>query len=455
MPTLGLLATTLAALLCGKPATGAAPNAPAAEPVTFAHDIAPVLYGNCVSCHHDGGGGPFALMSYKDAAKRAALLAQVTQDRQMPPWKAEADYGKFQNERHLTAEQIELFTRWANAGAPAGDLATAPKPPAFANSPEWPLGKPDLVVTLPQPFTVPASGRDVYRCFVLPLNIPEDKFVSAVDFHPSNRTVVHHALFFLDQAGKARRLEQQFHAEHPEDNQIGYARFGGPGFLPGGGLGGWAPGALPSFLPETVARSLPRNSDLVIQTHLHPSGKAETEQSTIGIYFAKKPPQHTMLPLILGNRQLDIPAGEKQYVATADWQLPADVTLVGITPHAHLVCRSMDVWATIPLASGEKKVPLIRINDWDFDWQGTYRYVEPLRLPAGATIHMRYVYDNSADNERNPNTPPKPVRTGEQTTDEMAYCFLEGYATRPLDALALRLSMMQALRNRKPARLAP
>ncbi|MDB5325318.1 MAG: Calcium-binding EF-hand-containing protein [Phycisphaerales bacterium] len=431
------------------------PSATPAE-VTFAHDIAPLLYANCVSCHHDGGGGPFPLMTYKDAAKHADLVAQVTASHQMPPWKAEANYGTFMNERHLSEEQIALFAKWNEAGKPAGDLAAAPAPPNFDHDAEWALGKPDLVVQLPETFTVPADGRDIYRCFVIPLNVTEDHFVSAVEYRPSNRSVVHHAILYLDQAGQARQLEKQFHTDHPEDKQAGYSRFGGPGFLPGGGLGGWAPGAMPALLPPDVARTLPKGSDLIIQTHFHPTGKPETERSTVGIYFAKQAPQHKLLPLILGNRSINIKPGDKNYVVTSDWTLPAPITLIGITPHAHLVCKSMDVWATLPsTADGEQKVPLIRIADWDFNWQGTYRYAAPMHLPAGATLHMQYIYDNSADNERNPNTPPKRVRMGEQTTDEMAYCFLEGFADRPLDTLSLKLSMMSRLRKNATPTPAP
>ena len=438
------------------PSTAPAAPPAAAGDVTFARDIAPVLNANCVSCHHDGGGGPFPLTTYKDAAKHAELMAQVTVTHQMPPWKADAGYGRFQNERHLSAEQIDLFRRWADAGSPAGDLATAPPPPSFAHDSDWTLGKPDLVLTLPKAFAVPAGGRDVYRCFVLPLNLDADQFVRAVEYKPGNKTVVHHALFFLDRQGQARKMDEQYHADHPDDTQIGYPHFGGPGFLPSGGLGGWAPGALPSFLPDGVARPLAAGSDLVIQTHLHPSGKPETEQSTLGIYFAKKPPQHTLLALTVGSRKIDIPAGQKDYVVTDDWTIPADITLVGITPHAHLVCKTMDVWATLPDKQAEQaKVPLIRIGDWDFNWQGTYRYAEPMKLPAGTTLHMRYSYDNSEGNVRNPNTPPQRVRHGEQTNDEMAFCFFEAYADTPMQGVGLRLSMLRHLQQNGMARRPP
>jgi mono/diheme cytochrome c family protein len=414
--------------------------------VVFTHDVAPILYANCVSCHHTGEAGPFPLVTYEDARKHAGLIAQVTRSKQMPPWKAESDYGHFKNERHLSDQDVATLAQWAQEKAPEGDPAQLPPTPEFASEGEWQLGKPDLVVQMAQPYTVPASGRDVFRCFILPLNLKHDEFVTAVEFRPSDRRVVHHALLFLDDRGRAQNAQKTWTTQHPEDKQIGYNHFGGPGFTPTGGLGGWAPGATPSFLPDGVARYLAAGSDLVIQTHFHPTGKVEVEQSTVAIYFAKSPPKHIISPMLLGNRHIDIPAGQTDYVVTDTLAVPANLSVIGITPHAHLICKQMDVWATLPAPttapSGgkteEQKIPLIRINDWDFNWQGQYRYAEPLHLPKGATLHMRYTYDNSADNDRNPNTPPQPIHFGEQTTDEMAFCFLEVIPDNPADALAIR-----------------
>jgi mono/diheme cytochrome c family protein len=415
------------------------------QQVCFTRDVAPILYANCVSCHHVGEAGPFPLVTYKDAAKHADLIAQVTQQKLMPPWKAEEGYGHFKNERHLTAEQIATLGEWAAQKAPEGDSSLLPPAPDFASEGEWQLGKPDLVVKVPQPFNVYAAGPDVFRCFIVPLNLNHDEFVTAVEFRPSDRRVVHHALLFLDDRGRANTAEASWHKLHPEDTQIGYTHFGGPGFLPTGGLGGWAPGATPSFLPDGVARYLAAGSNLVIQTHFHPTGKPETEQSTVAIYFAKKPPEHIVQPMLLGNRHLDIPAGQKDYVATDSLVIPANLSLIGITPHAHLICRQMDVWATLPnikpaanADTPDARIPLIRINDWDFNWQGQYRYAEPVHLLKGTTLHMRYTYDNSADNERNPNSPPKHIGFGEQTTDEMAFCFLEVIPDDRADVPAIR-----------------
>jgi mono/diheme cytochrome c family protein len=408
------LAFSIALMLAVRPARSAEP----ATKLTFTHDIVPIVYANCVSCHRDGEVAPFPLISYNDLKKRADQIVDVTGSHYMPPWKAEPGYGHFVGERRLTDAQIKAIADWVAQGCAEGDPNSLPPLPKFPTG--WTLGEPDLIVKSPKPFTVKAdgnNGRDVYRCFVVPLNLTEDKYVTAVEFHPGNRKVVHHAIFYLDNTGTARRREAA-----NTDGQPGYTTFGGPGFTPTGGLGGWAPGAMPTPLPEGWGKLLAKGSDLVIQTHFHPDGKEETEQSSLGIYFAKKKPTRIAAGYALGSFWINIPAGDPSYVVTAKMTVPIDVDLVGITPHAHLICKDMQATATLP---GGQKEPLIWIKDWDFNWQGEYRYVTPLKLPAGTVIDMKYTYDNSDKNFRNPNDPPKPVHFGEQTTDEMAFLFLQ------------------------------
>ena len=414
-PCHGTLLTTFAFVFVAlvaivQPARAAAP--------TFTHDIAPIVYANCVNCHRTGEVAPFPLISYDDVKKHADLITQVTASHYMPPWKPEPGYGHFVGERRLTDAQIKTIADWATNGMPQGDAKDLPALPKFPDG--WALGEPDLVVKLPRAFTLPADGnhgRDVYRCFVIPLNFDEDKYVTTVEFRPGNPKIVHHALFFLDTSGAAKQKE-----DANTDGQPGFATFGGPGFVPTGGLGGWAPGAMPQPLPDGWARRLRKGSDLVIQEHLHPSGKEETEQSTLGIYFAKRPPDRIAGGGAVRNLRINIPPGDDNYVVTGQLTVPVDVDLIGITPHAHLICRDMQGNATLPDGT---KVPLIWIKDWDFNWQGQYRYAEPIRLPAGTVIDMKYTYDNSEKNIRNPNTPPKRVTFGEQTTDEMAFLFLQ------------------------------
>lgn len=385
-------------------------NAMSAE-VTFNKHIAPILWSNCATCHRPGEVGPFSLLSYQDAAKRAEFLVDVTSSRQMPPWKAAPGYGSFHDARVLDQSQIELIAKWAESGAAEGDPADLPPAPTFAEG--WQLGKPDIVLEMPKPFTVPAAGRDIYRCFVLPIPIDENKTVGAVEFRPGNRKVVHHAIFYLDSRGAARGRDG-------EDGEPGYTSFGGPGIVPTGGLGGWAPGMIPRFLPENTGKFLRKGSDLVLQLHYHPSGKEETDQSTVGIYFTKKPAEKLVIGVALRSRRLNIPAGEKRHEVSAESApLPCDAQGITVFPHMHMLGREMKVWAQAPDGA---ETPLIWIKDWDFNWQGAYFYDQPVKLVQGTVIKLQATYDNSAENPRNPNQPPQDVHWGEQTTDEMCLC---------------------------------
>lgn len=381
--------------------------------VTFNRDVAPILWKNCAGCHRPGEVGPFSLLSYQDAAKRADFIQDVTASRRMPPWKAEPGFGEFHDVRRLSDGELETLAKWSKAGAPEGDPSDLPPLPGFPEG--WQLGEPDVVLKMTEPFDLPGDGPDVYRCFVLPIGNETDRTVAAVEFRPGNRKVVHHAIFYLDNSGTARRRDEA-------DSGPGYASFGGPGIPPTGGLGGWAPGASPRFLPDGVGKYLRRGSDLVLQVHYHLSGKPETDQSTVGIYYTKRPATKIVVGVPLLNRRLYIPAGEEHYRVTNDVTLPVDVNAIGITPHMHLLGREMQVTATLP--DGARQ-PLILIKDWDFNWQDQYLYASPIKLPKGTKLELEAYYDNSANNPQNPNNPPQPVRWGEQTTDEMCLCVVQ------------------------------
>ena len=396
----------------------------------FSHDVAPIIFQNCAGCHHPGEVAPFSLTNFQETAKHAEQIARVTGKHYMPPWKPKGANGVFEDERGITEKQVQVLRDWAEAGAPEGDPAACPPAPKFASG--WHLGEPDLVLQVPEAFTVPAEGRDVFRCFVLPLNFKEDKYVSAIEFRPGNRKVVHHALLFLDKSGKARQLDEK-------DPGPGYTVTGGVGFLPTGGLGGWAPGALPHPLPNGMARLVQAGSDLVLQIHYHPSGKAEQDQPSVAIYLAKKTPEKLVTGLFLGNRNIDIAPGVKNYKLDDDFTLPVDVELVGITPHAHYICKDMKGSAKLPDGTVKQ---LISIDDWDFSWQEQYLYKTPLKLPKGTAMHMEYVYDNSADNARNPNNPPKRITFGEQTSNEMALMFMQVVTQSPADTAELRKELL-------------
>jgi hypothetical protein len=380
-------------------------------PPTFSKDVAPLLWKNCASCHRPGEVGPFPLLTYKDAAKRADFLAEITASKRMPPWKAEPGYGSFHDARTLTSAEIDTLAAWAKAGAPEGDPQDLPPAPKFPDG--WQLGEPDLVLTMPEPFTVRAGGRDVQQCFVIPVPIDADKTVSAVEFRPGNRKVVHHAILYLDGTGAARKKDEA-------EKGPGYSSFGGPGILPTGGLGAWVPGQTPRHLPDGVGRLLRKGADLVLQIHYHPSGKEEVDRSSVGVYFAKKPVSKYVAAIGLRNRDIDIPAGEKNFRREARSEpLPVDAYAIAIGPHMHNLGREMKVYARTPAGT---EIPLIWIKDWDFNWQGSYHFSAPVKLPKGSVLKMEARYDNSADNPRNPSDPPKRVRWGEQTTDEMCLC---------------------------------
>ncbi len=381
-----------------------APPPPAPVPV-FTRDIAPILYRHCAACHHEGEVAPFPLIAYEDVKKRAHLIAEVTRTRQMPPWQPVAGYNHFAGERRLSAAEIETIRRWAAAGAPQGNPKLLPAAPVFASASNggWQLGKPDLVVQLPEPMQVPADGPDIYECFVVPMNLGHDTFIRAVEFRPSNRRVVHHALMFTD----ATHIKRE-----PR-----YSCFGTIGLLPTLGVGGWSPGNEAIRMPEGAAPPLQAGSRLVAQVHYHPDGKPEQDQWSVAFYFTDKAPVRRVVDVGLASKLIDIPAGDPHYVVKAHFTTPIAIDAIGIIPHAHLLCREMRGTAILP--NGTKRT-LLYIKDWNFNWQDQYRYATPIRLPADTRIEMEFIYDNSAANPRNPNSPPQRVRLGPGVNDEMA-----------------------------------
>jgi mono/diheme cytochrome c family protein len=410
--------------------------------VTFASQIAPIVYSQCAGCHHPGEAAPFSLTSYEEVKKRGQLIASVTKSHYMPPWHAAPGFGEFAGERRLTELQIALIDQWVKEGMPEGDASKTAPLPHFVDG--WHLGKPDLVVTMPKGFALPASGPDIYRNFVVPLNLTEDKWVRAIEFHPGTRTVVHHTLFSYDASGALRKRDGA-------DGRPGFSGMDGGRSTNGGSLGGWAVGATPVPLAEGLAYPLPKGSDLILQEHFHLTGKAETEQSTVGIYFADKAPERRLMaiqvpPIFALGSHLDIPPAEKAYTIHDSFEVPVDVKAWGIGAHAHYLGKDMKAVATRPDGT---KVPLLWIPDWDFAWQDRYPYKEPFVLPRGTRIDVTLVYDNSADNPHQPSNPPKRVWWGEGSLDEMGSITLQVTAVRKADervlANAVRLARGKAI----------
>ncbi len=396
--------------------------APGSTPPTFARDIAPILHGQCATCHRPGELAPFPLLTYDDARKRARQIVKVTSSGFMPPWKPEPGYGTFVDERRLRVDQIESLRRWADAGAPMGDSTLVPEPPKFPDG--WQLGEPDLVLRMPDPYTVPAEGVDVFRNFVLHGGTDETRYVRAFEFRPGNPRVVHHAVIMIDQSGTARR-RAALEAEPGFDGMsFGEAR------EPDGHFLGWTPGKAPAQSRDDLAWTLRPGSDLVVLLHMLPTGKAEPIQASLGLYFTDEPPARVAASIRLGRKDIDIPADVDDYVLEDRYVLPVDVELLRIYPHMHYLGKSVQVFATKP--DGARQW-LIRIDDWDFNWQDDYSYVDPPQLPAGTEISMRYVFDNSVDNPFNPNMPPKRVAYGLLSSDEMGDLILQVLPKDPAD----------------------
>jgi len=388
------------------------PTQVAANTPTFHRDIIPFLQERCQTCHRPGGIGRAAFYDYMEVLAWAHQMRDSIDARIMPPWKAQTGYGEFKHARWLSDKEITQFNSWVDAGMPEGDSAHAPEPVHFPES--WTLGTPDLILEPESAYPLEAIGRDEYRCFVLPTNLTEDQYVSAIELLPGEREVVHHVSVYVDVSGKAKMLQDLA-------PKVGYPSFGGIGVPLYESLGGWAPGNTPFILPEGIGRHLPKGSDIVLQIHYHKIGRAVEDQSRLGIYFAKKPVEKRLYQEIINSRLLIIPPNVKNHKVTGSLTISQDEHILGIMPHMHLLGTEMKVTATYP--NGEQK-PLVWVKPWDFNWQETYVYKEPIALPRGTRITMEAYYDNSSTNPNNPYNPPKLVRWGEESTDEMCTVFL-------------------------------
>lgn len=385
-----------------------APSAVAQERALSFAEVAPIVHARCSGCHRPGQAAPFALLAHEDLAKRAKLVGEVVAAGTMPPW-LPVEGGPFVGERKLTPEERATLLAWLAQGAPAGDLALAPPPPPAPG--EWELGRPDLVLTLEPAVRVPAEGRDVYRNFVIPVELGQARFVRALELDPGNRRLVHHATLGLDSAGNARALDAR-------DAEPGFPGMGlGGARMPDGHFLGWAPGRRADAGSAGLAWRVAPGDDLVLQLHLRPSGKPETLQPRVALWFASEAPVQRASAIVLSALDLDIPAEAAAHVVERAYELPVAASVLALSPHAHYLGRDLHAWAELP--DGGVRA-LIRLAPWDFDWQDSYRLAEPLALPAGTRLRLRFVYDNSSANPANPHRPARRVVYGEQASDEMA-----------------------------------
>jgi peroxiredoxin len=440
------LKTAIEELLAGKdvstPATEAVgcaivrkKNTKTEGKVTYYKDVEPIIQNSCQTCHRPGEVGPFSLMTYKQAVNWASDIKDYTKDRRMPPWKPTAGPA-FHNERKLTDKEIATLAAWVDDGTPEGNPKDAPKAREFTDG--WQLGKPDLVLTMADEFTLDAAGRDVFRVMVFPTNLTEDKYVTAVEVRPGNNRIVHHSLNFFDKTGSAREKEMEQQAKEKDLIKKGELKDFGPGYSSNmgigidvrklrslgdiGPLGGWAPGQMPRHLPEGTGWLLPKGSDVFVQLHYHRDGKVEKDKTSIGLYFAKKPVKSTFEGFVVPGLFLQIPAGDANFKDRGKIEILEDCTLHSVMHHMHQIGKSAKIVVEPP--DGGKPFTLLEIKDWDYGWQETYWLKEPIAIKKGTKMSVEAVYDNSDKNPNNPSNPPRVVTFGEQTTNEMCFVFL-------------------------------
>lgn len=385
-----------------------------AQSPTWHQDVSCIVFTHCTPCHHDGGAGHFSLMTYQEAYWWRNEMRAYTQARYMPPWPPDPSYRSLAHERVLSQAEIDLIAEWVDAGAPEGDPASALPLPQYTDA--WAIADPDLTLVMPD-FVIPSSTNDLYRCFVMPSGLLQDRFITAMEVVPGNRAMVHHVLVYQDLTGQAAQLDAQ-------DPAPGYTSFGGIGVPNPKLLGGWVPGSTPFETPTGMGIRLQAGADVVIQVHYPAtSSTGEVDSTRLNFRFSTQsglrslsvdPILYHFAP-VLQNGPLVIPPHQVRTFHQR-YTVPAPVTITSIAPHAHLVCTSMRSFAVLP--SGDT-LPLIDIPHWDFAWQDFYRFRRPIHLPAGTQLHGYATYDNTENNPNNPNTPPLTVTLGEATTDEM------------------------------------
>lgn len=413
-------------------------------------DIAPILYENCTVCHHEGGLAPFSLTHYSDAyAKRLSIITAISTG-EMPPWPPDADYVHFKGERYLTNTQVTKINAWVTAGAPSGDTTTAPAVPVYLNGSS--LDNMDATLKCP-PFTVPVYNGDLYQCFVVPSGLLQNEFMTAIDVIPGNPSIVHHVLIYEDTS--STHDAQQLDAQTPA--VPGYTSFGGPGVNKANLIGGWVPGTTPNVYPSGMGVPLHKGSDIIVQIH-YPYGSAgKTDSTKINIRLSTGSLRSVFIAPPLNHafsitEPLIIPANttktfEEIYTVPTNFPIQG-ISVLNVAPHAHLICKDWLVFAKTP--SGDT-IPLIKINNWDFHWQGFYTFQKLLFIPIGSTLFGYATYDNTGNNPHNPNSPPQDIHVGEATTDEMMLVYFSYLIYQPGDE---NMILDSTLLNSQPTSIA-
>jgi hypothetical protein len=417
-----------AAAVLGAPAV---PQAPAAPP-TFSRDVAPILYAKCVSCHRPGEVAPMSLITYNDVRGWAKAIREKVLTRTMPPWHADARYGKFRNDLSLPQREIDTLVRWVDGGALEGNAAEMPKLPAFPEG--WQIGKPDRTFEMRADFEIPASGTIDYQYFEVPTNLTEDLWMQAGEIRPGDRSHVHHVIVYVRDPNptprptvvSVRSIPSAVPPPPPAPaapRQAAAPRIPSTGGRPPGGgdamLVNWAVGEdAPVFLPG-IAKRIPKGATLIFQVHYTTNGTAGRDRTKLGVILAKEPPAREIRTGLISNALFTIPAGVANHAVEAEATFADDVKVWSMHPHMHLRGKDMTFTATYP--DGRQQV-LLGVPKFDFGWQTDYWLAEPLALPKGSKILVSAHFDNSANNKANPDATAN-VRWGDQTWEEMMIGF--------------------------------
>lgn len=402
----------------------------AATPVTFHKDVEPILQKRCQGCHHPGDIGPMPLMSYQQARPWAKAIRSAVLQKKMPPWYADPAHGTFRNDRSLTQSEIDTITSWADNGAPEGSSPegnSKDAPATLALTDGWHIGKPDVVIRIPQAFHIPASGAVPYQYIVVPTNFNEDKWVQSVEIRPGNRKVLHHInLSAVPASAGGVARPPGFFTSDAERHMLDNLKPGQepPQFAAGREgelLETFVPGGLPPELEPGQAKLVKAGSSLTFQLHYTTTGKPEEDQTSVGFIFAKQPPRERIKSILVYNRTFTIPAGDGNSLVGARAEVLHDAKLVSILPHMHFRGKDFQVRAIYP--SGESEI-LLRVPKYDFRWQINYYLATPKLLPKGTMIEVTGHFDNSVNNAFNPDATVD-VNYGEQTWQEMLHGFME------------------------------
>lgn len=383
--------------------------------VTFSKDVAPILQKNCQGCHRPGEAAPMSLRTYQEARPWARAMKQAVLAKKMPPWFADAQYGHFRNDRSLPQKDIDTLVSWVDAGAPEGDPKDLPQPLAFVDG--WNIGQPDMVLEMPEPFQVPASGTIEYQYVVLPYKFTEDRWVQMAEVRPGNRAMVHHVIAYIrDGSSKWMRDKKPGELFVPEADANGNRPS-----LNGDLLSGFAPGLPPSILEPGQGRLIKAGSDIVLQLHYTANGHAGEDRTKVGVIFCKQAPHERVMTLAASNSKFTIPPGDPNYQVDASFELGHDAKLSALLPHMHL--RGKDFQYRLVYPSGETET-ILRVPHYDFGWQLWYQPVSDIVLPKGTQIAATAHFDNSLNNPHNPDS-TKAVTWGDQSWEEMMIGFFD------------------------------